>query len=317
MVHDDYLRCVDYQNKPAHPKEAGFVAFYNEAMDRHFFALLDKNRLVMLRSEAYVDEKSRDNGIKSVLKNRTIAERYAFVQEGNFHYLVMRAGNRKEIARSCEMETGAQARALMQKLMADDFEQNILQREAAPKKAAAPKAEKTAAKKPAAKKETAETAPAAENGNPRVAAPERSYAAEYSAVHVEYTDPETGIPYPALDHYYGHATLTDEHGRTGYAVFSGADQKHYFVVYNADGSIYLRSAGFNTAKERDSRLDEVRRFIVKADHYRVLEVGDKYAVSLVDDGGKELSRSGLYDSFTEAFSKTPASHQMPGSGNVY
>ncbi len=311
MVHDDYLRCVDYQNKPAHPKEAGFVAFFHEPMNRHFFALLDKNRLVMLRSEAYVDEKARDNGIKSVLKNRTIAERYAFVQEGNFNYLVLRAGNRKEIARSCELETTAQGRDLMQRLMSDDFAQIIMQREATPK------TEKAAAKKPAAKKETAKTAPASENGNPRVAAPERSYAAEYSAIHVEYTDPETGVPYPALDHYYGHATLTDEHGRTGYAVFSGADQKHYFAVYNADGSIYLRSTGFNTAQERDNRLDEVRRFIVLADHYRVLEVGDKYTVALVDDNGQELSRSGLYESFTEAFSKTPASHQMPGSGNVY
>jgi len=151
----------------------------------------------------------------------------------------------------------------------------------------------------------------------KVAAPERTFTAEYNTVHIEFNDLETGKAYPALEHYYGHATLHDEHGRTGFAVFSGADGMHYFVVYNTDGSIYQRSAGFATAELRDGALAALRNHITHADRYRVVEAEGKFAVALVDEENRELSRSGLYDTFTEAFSKTPASHQMPGSGNVY
>jgi len=305
MVHDDYLRCSAYQNQPVHPLEAGFVSFYNESQDRYYFALLDTNRLVLLRSEAYETEKSRENGVQAVIKNRPLPERYVIKKEEGFYYLILRAGNRKEIARSCELETEAEAKSLLEKLLDVDFDRMVFRGDAV---AAGPADAITAAVEETNGGTSVET---------KISAPERTFTAEYNTVHIEFNDPETGNTYPALEHYYGHATLHDEHGRTGFAVFSGADGKHYFVVYNTDGSIYQRSAGFATAELRDGALAALRNHITHADRYRVVEAEGKFAVALVDEENRELSRSGLYDTFTEAFSKTPASHQMPGSGNVY
>ena len=111
MVHEDYLFCSEYVGKPAHATESGFVAFQDEESKLHFFALTDEEG-VLLKSEGYPQETGRDNGIQSVIKNRVNSEFYSVKQyENGSWYLSLRAGNHKEIARSCHFESEAAALA--------------------------------------------------------------------------------------------------------------------------------------------------------------------------------------------------------------
>jgi outer membrane protein OmpA-like peptidoglycan-associated protein/uncharacterized protein YegP (UPF0339 family) len=101
MGHDEYLNCSSYENQPAHETEAGFTAFYDEKSQRYFFALLDAAGKVLLRSEGYPQIAPRENGIQSVIKNRTNRDFYAVKEEDGVFFLTLRAANYREIARSC------------------------------------------------------------------------------------------------------------------------------------------------------------------------------------------------------------------------
>jgi uncharacterized protein YegP (UPF0339 family) len=110
-VQEDYLPCDAYHNHPNSDKYPGFHTFTDAASGLHYFALADGHDEIILRSEGYTKEASRDNGIESVIKNRDIEERYGIVQDeadGQW-YVSLRAGNRQEIARSCGFDTQAAA----------------------------------------------------------------------------------------------------------------------------------------------------------------------------------------------------------------
>jgi uncharacterized protein YegP (UPF0339 family) len=111
MVYEDYLRCNEYEGQGAHASEAGFSAFYHEESQRHFFALLDDTGKVLLKSEGYPQQTARENGIQSVIKNRSNADFYSvksYESNGRF-YISLRAANYREIARSCSFDTEAEA----------------------------------------------------------------------------------------------------------------------------------------------------------------------------------------------------------------
>lgn len=67
-------------------------------------------------------------------------------------------------------------------------------------------------------------------------------------------EPETKDEYLDDDNYFSHNRLWNEFGETGYAKFSHTNGKSYFVVYNPDQSIYLRSKGFDSFEVRDAEL---------------------------------------------------------------
>jgi outer membrane protein OmpA-like peptidoglycan-associated protein/uncharacterized protein YegP (UPF0339 family) len=113
MVHEDYLPCSAYENQPAHATEAGFCAFYDEASQRYFFATLDADGKVLLKSEGYPQLAARENGIQSVIKNRVNRDYYSVKEDGGKYYLSLRAANYREIARSCSVDTEAEALALI------------------------------------------------------------------------------------------------------------------------------------------------------------------------------------------------------------
>ncbi len=111
MTQEDYLVCSRYEGKNAHPTEAGFTAFKDDETGLNYFALLDEDGKVLLKSEGYPQEASRENGVQSVIKNRTNPEFYSLKEEEGNYYWSLRAGNYKEIARSCQFESESAAQA--------------------------------------------------------------------------------------------------------------------------------------------------------------------------------------------------------------
>jgi outer membrane protein OmpA-like peptidoglycan-associated protein/uncharacterized protein YegP (UPF0339 family) len=114
MTHEDYLDCADYRGKDVHPNHSEFSAFFDEESQRHFFALLDADGDILLKSEGYPQSSARENGIQSVIKNRANRDFYSVKQgEDGVHFLSLRAANYREIARSCGVASEAEALALI------------------------------------------------------------------------------------------------------------------------------------------------------------------------------------------------------------
>jgi outer membrane protein OmpA-like peptidoglycan-associated protein len=114
MEHEDYLDCIEYEGKPSHPTNQGFVAFFHEKSSRYFFALLDGESKVLLKSEGYPKAAARENGIQSVKKNRTKRDNYSVKKRRDgTYYLSLKAANHREIARSCNCSSEAEALALI------------------------------------------------------------------------------------------------------------------------------------------------------------------------------------------------------------
>ena len=113
MVNEDYLHCSAYEGKALHLTEANFTAFFHEESKLNFFALLDADGAVLLKSEGYPQEASRENGIQSVIKNRPNRDFYSVKELEGEYYLSLRAANYREIARTCRHKTEAEALALL------------------------------------------------------------------------------------------------------------------------------------------------------------------------------------------------------------
>ncbi|MEL6637630.1 MAG: DUF1508 domain-containing protein, partial [Bacteroidota bacterium] len=94
---DDYRPLAFYESRVS-GIERGFETFTGE--EEHYFTY-NMDGLVLMISEGYASEKSRDNGVNSVTKNMVIAERYQrAVHPNGKHYFNLRAGNNQEIATS-------------------------------------------------------------------------------------------------------------------------------------------------------------------------------------------------------------------------
>ncbi len=113
MINEDYLPCSQYENQPAHPVESGFSAFLHESSSQYFFAMLDADGKVLLKSEGYPQQAARENGIQSVIKNRINQDFYSVKNEDGKYFLSLRAANYREIARSCSCDSEAEALALL------------------------------------------------------------------------------------------------------------------------------------------------------------------------------------------------------------
>ncbi|MFN3852501.1 MAG: DUF1508 domain-containing protein [Spirosomataceae bacterium] len=103
---DDYMVCSAYKGHTESPAE-GFTTFYNENNEEYYFAMVDKDGDVLMRSEGYQTVAARDNGLRSVQANRDIKERWQVIEEGGLHYVILKAGNHQEIARSCPYKDSA------------------------------------------------------------------------------------------------------------------------------------------------------------------------------------------------------------------
>ncbi len=85
--------------------ESGFEKFKNAISRQHFFHFNDEQGKALLYSQGYSSPKGRDNGIKSVIKNASIRDRFEGKEHNGKYYFVLRAGNRQEIAQSRFFDT--------------------------------------------------------------------------------------------------------------------------------------------------------------------------------------------------------------------
>jgi uncharacterized protein YegP (UPF0339 family) len=95
----------DLHQKAPLQKE-GIEGFKSEKDKKWYFHFHNKEGETLLYSQAYATMKSRDNGIKSVMKNLDKQGQYSIIStKSNKHYYTLRAGNNQEIGRSKDYRT--------------------------------------------------------------------------------------------------------------------------------------------------------------------------------------------------------------------
>lgn len=113
---DEYILSEESQIK-----EYGFETFKHADNDHYYFLFNDKDGEPVLFSQGYTKANSRDNGVKSVLKNAAISDRFEIIKEGEVgdktFYLLLKAGNHQQIARSRTVNTLRDINKLQDMLM--------------------------------------------------------------------------------------------------------------------------------------------------------------------------------------------------------
>lgn len=221
---DEYLDFAKYQGHPKSKESPRFSTFTYQ--DHYFFTLLHEGKAFMM-SEGYANEKTRDNGIASVLKNCDTPERWSTVEEGKKAFLVLKAGNHKEIARSDTFNSSKEA---------EQFKNSFLGIGQTNKKE------------------------------------------------------EKEDDYLPTKFYEGHK-ITDQKNRI--ALFTHSDNQFYFALYHNDGSVKMRSEGFETEANRDKELKAVIKHHNNPNSYQVIRKGKYHMMVLKDDNGTEIGRSPL------------------------
>jgi outer membrane protein OmpA-like peptidoglycan-associated protein/uncharacterized protein YegP (UPF0339 family) len=324
MVNEDYLACSAYEGQSAHETDNNFASFYHEGSKQYFFALLDADGGVLLKSEGYPQPAARDNGIQSVIKNRTNRDFFSVKEDDGTYYLSLRAGNYREIARSCNLSTEAEAIALIayatgtqvrggiQAAVVSDADAAAIQAAAAAKveadiAAAQAKAQAAATAQAEAEAAQAAAALAATSIVVETVAPVEAVAAEtvVTTVVAEAPAPVADVEddYLPCRDYHGHTTSP----RDGFRTFtSDKTSKHYFAVVDADGDVTLRSEGHPTAEERDADMGEVVQSMFKKSRYEVKRVGMRHHfIVLRNADGKEIARSCAHENLASVHEAAP------------
>jgi len=376
---DDYLICREYeeqigQNDAHNP---GFISFQHEN-GKHYFAWVRNGKIVM-RGEGYPSTLGRDNGIASVIINRGDRNRFKVEEHHGVFFLLLRAGNNQEIARSCPKRSEAEAWALLDDPA--DLGAVALSAAALNTPIALAVEEKSKEKeddylacdeyrfRAVREKDSQVALFKHENGqfyfvvyfsdgNVRLRSEGFETAdardSELSAMLKNIDNPEmytvirrgdhfikvlkdkTGrelgrscmeidekiiIPPPVIipplapliavplagtativsepprdkeddylvcEEYRGHI-ITDQNNRI--AKFKHKNGQFYFAMYHKDGTVRLRSEGFQTEKERDSELKEVIRHYSDDRMYATIEKAGYRLKVLKDKSGREVGRS--------------------------
>jgi len=77
------------------------------------------------------------------------------------------------------------------------------------------------------------------------------------------------------------------------ALFKHKNGQFYFAVYNADGTVRLRSEGFKSGKDRDVELAGVIKHLGDRSMYKTIKKGKYHMDILYDKTGREVGRSCL------------------------
>lgn len=304
MVNNDYLGCDFYQSQAKDANSEGFVTFFDKKEAKFYFALINqKDGKVILRSEGYPTEKAQKTGLASVTKNKLEEAQYSIVENAKEFFIVLKAKNKVEIARSCPFATKAAAENGILTLLGKEVPSATKAKKEVKTTAAAPKTTttKTTITKATATKEV-ET-------KVEIPAPKAAKVTKKANINPVFASAEL---------YLGHETVEDEFGKTGFALFQ-AENKHYFVVYNQDGSIFQRSLGFDSTVERDNMFFDLKNAITNESAYQIVENDAAFQVQLKNEKGNVVSCSTEFTSYTEAFMKTPKGWTKPTetAGTLY
>jgi|GEM_PF-3170032 len=142
---DDYLICKHYRNhiNDVSAEHKDFITFTHN--DNHFFAWINDGKIVM-RSEAYPSQEKMERGIKAIIKNRGLQERYSIDSQHGAHFLVLWGGGNhqkhtgnmdkhNEIGRSCPVKDKNDLAAMMG-FMGKDFVNGVFGRSSGAKTSA-------------------------------------------------------------------------------------------------------------------------------------------------------------------------------------
>jgi len=258
---EDNYQPLAFYNKHTKGRKNGIEKFKGD--DGEYYFAHFENGKIRLISEGYPTTNARDTGAASVEKNIKLANRYEYrgpFKNGKYDYR-LKAGNGKEIARSVWYGSAAAAATGAAYLMGT-------RKRPKPKAKAKPKAAPIVA---------AAAATAA-------AAPAMAKAAKPAAPRDKDDD------YLKCEEYHGHA-VTD--AKNNLALFSHANNKEYFVVYDSDGDVLIRSEGFDSISKRSSELAAVLRLKDNSDNYTRVEKNGYFMDILKDENGREVGRSCL------------------------
>ncbi len=112
-IDDDYLATHEYEGQ-GEPDGASIVKFQSERTGLYYFAWVDNDGSVLMRSEGYPTTGARDNGADSVVRNRDNEARYATKMHPDGKYIVsLKAGNHQEIGRSPRFDSEAAAQSVL------------------------------------------------------------------------------------------------------------------------------------------------------------------------------------------------------------
>lgn len=261
---EDNYRPLAFYNKHTKGRKNGIEKFKGDD-DLYYFAHFENGKIRLI-SEGYPTTNAQETGAASVEKNIKLANRYDYrgpFKNGKYDYR-LKAGNGKEIARSVWYGSAAAAATGAAYLMGT-------------RKRPAPKP-KAKAKPKAAPIAAAAIATAA------VAAPAMAKAARPVPPRDKDDD------YLKCEEYHGHK-ISDE--RNNVAFFSHSNNKEYFVVYDDDGDVLIRSEGFESISKRSSELNAVLRLKDSADNFTRIEKNGYFMDVLKDENGREVGRSCL------------------------
>ena len=267
---DNYMACKEYARQDVASDHSGLYKFQHEN-GGYYFTWTDGDGNVLMRSESYPTTSARDNGLESVAKNREIEARFKIEEVRGYFFVVLKAGNHQEIARSCAYKDKTALAA------------------------AFPTAASSAGWAVAAAAPIAAVAASVE-------APAVEIIAEVPAVEavVETVEtPEAVAPEVTKereDDYLACAEYKDKpvnDKQNNVALFKHENGQFYFVLYNADGSVKLRSEGFESATTRDEELSGVLRYHDNPEMYTTIERAGHVLHILKDKTGREVGRSCL------------------------
>ncbi len=311
---NDYLPCKTYLDKEPHGKFENITKFYDKKTNKYYFALIAEDKTTLLRSEGYTSSKGCESGILSVLKNIEILDRLNTVKEGKKYFVILKAGNNKEIGRSCDFnsETAAKKSILFLTNFGKSTKNVLLENNSSTanksseiKLKTRPKSIKkidTFSAKISKSKEIKKSESAKDSIQQSAVTSTNSTVMEQEIQSKSDKFLSTLDGYEFVDFYLNKSRIIDAYGITGFTKFE--DGKHYFAVYNPDGSIYLRSIGFDSMEDRDNAFDLMESAILLEENYKVELIENSYYAILFEEN-ELLAISRPFASFIDAFVITP------------
>lgn len=293
---DDYLVTSKYAGRERSEQYADFCAFEHESS--YYFAWIDDDGAVAMRSEAYSTAKARDNGIQSVIKNRSINERWAINEFSSKYFLSLKAGNHQEIAKSPALNSKEEAESYLLKLMASSggsiSKQSIGIAGAAVTGKIISETRKLVREDRKVLNETRKDLgekSRKEIGETRNQISETRNAIGENRRELRVTQMAAKADdYLPCSQYKGHK-VSDK--KNNVALFKHKDGQLYFAIYNDDGSVRLRSEGFQSAEARKKELSEALKYIDDTKRYESIDKGEYHIKVLKNEAGQEVGRTCL------------------------
>ena len=285
---DDDYKPLDFYKKNKGKVSNGFSSFFDEVSSEHYFSYLSKDKVILL-SEGYKTDKSRDNGIISVKKNISIPERYDRQQHQNGKYFFnLKAGNNQEIATSRWFDSEDEMNGTITNLLSgsSNLESSANKESAAPKETLG-FADSSSKNLGEAKKE----APTKKEKKPKKDKGEKKIIKN------------------------GKYAVND----LVWQIFqSGGNKKFYYIIRDTkQKSVYFNAnvKGYETAEEAEKNLIHSMNFSPSEDNFEVkVAKNGKYYFYVLDKEKKQVGKSFFYNN--EADMKAAMSLLFHGSAGA-